>query len=127
MRMDGEFGCGGKNRKMERFLEVCLLILLYHEEGYGYGLIEQLAYFGFHAEELNAGTLYRTLRKMEKEGMVTSDWAEGGPGPRRRVYSITETGKTDLDQWIGVLEQKRQRIDTLIARYHDMMPGPEEG
>ena len=111
--------CTGKNHKMERFLEACLLLLLYQEAGYGYGLVEQLEYFGFPEEDLNISTLYRTLRKMEKEGMVTSDWEEGGQGPKRRVYLITELGKKDLDQWVMILVERRQRIDKLVNRYND--------
>ena len=112
-------GQKGKSHKMERFLEVCLLVLLYDEVGYGYGLIEELEYFGFSREELNVSTLYRTLRKMEKENLVTSLWEEGGPGPRRRVYKITKDGKVHLDQWITVLESRKKRIEKVIKKYDD--------
>ena len=72
--------CNNKHHKMERFLEMCLLLLLFEKPGYGYGLIEQLEYFGFLQEELNVGSLYRVLRKMENEKLVISDW-EKGTGP----------------------------------------------
>lgn len=111
--------CQGKQHKMERFLEVCCLLLLYDEVGYGYGLIEDLEYFGFSAEELNVGTLYRTLRKMEKEALVTSSWEEGGPGPKRRVYEITDVGKQELNQWIHVLKARKARIERLIGKYEE--------
>jgi len=104
---------------MERFLEVCLLLLLYEEIGYGYGLIEQLASFGFSEDDLNVSTLYRTLRKMENEGLVTSIWEEGGQGPRRRVYEITMNGKGDLDQWIRILKVRKSRIESLISKYDE--------
>lgn len=106
-----------KPRHMEKFLEVCLLLLLYDEIGYGYGLIEQLAQFGFSEDELNVSTLYRTLRKMENEGLVTSLWEEGGQGPRRRVYEITANGKTELDQWIKILKVRKSRIESLVSKY----------
>ena len=112
-----EFCCNSKHHKMERFLEVCLLLLLYDEAGYGYGFIEQLAFFGFTQDELNVSTLYRTLRKMEKEEWVTSFWEEGGPGPKRRVYEITENGKNELDLWIKILKARKARIEKLIGRY----------
>ena len=111
--------CNSKHHKMERFLEVCLLLLLYDEVGYGYGLTEQLSFLGFSEDELNVSTLYRTLRKMEKEDLVTSSWEEGGQGPRRRVYEITENGKKELDQLIKVLKVRKARIEKLIARYDE--------
>jgi DNA-binding PadR family transcriptional regulator len=116
---DQDLFCTSKSHKMERFLEVCLLLLLYDGVGYGYGFIEQLEYFGFSQDELNVSTLYRTLRKMEKENLVSSFWEEGGPGPKRRVYEIMEGGKTNLAQWINVLEIRKSRIEKLIKKYED--------
>ncbi|HPF19589.1 MAG TPA: helix-turn-helix transcriptional regulator, partial [Bacillota bacterium] len=86
---------------------------------YGYGLIEQLASFGFSEAGLNMSTLYRTLRKMENEGLVTSQWEEGGQGPKRRVYEITKDGKNELDQWIGILKIRKSRIEVLINQYDE--------
>ncbi|MGD9677674.1 MAG: PadR family transcriptional regulator [Vulcanibacillus sp.] len=111
--------CTSKHEKMERFLEVCLLLLLYDEVGYGYGLIEQLTFFGFSEDDLNVSTLYRTLRKMENENLVTSLWENGGPGPKRRVYEITENGKEELRQWIYILKVRKDRIEKLIGRYDE--------
>jgi DNA-binding PadR family transcriptional regulator len=119
MEKDHDLFFTSKSHKMERFLEVCLLLLLYDEAGYGYGLIEQLEYFGFSQEELNVSTLYRTLRKMEKGGLVSSIWEEGGQGPRRRVYEITESGKRNLEQWIKILEIRKARIEKLILKYEN--------
>jgi PadR family transcriptional regulator, regulatory protein PadR len=113
--------CMGKPHHMERFLEVCLLMLLYDEIGYGYGRIEQLSFYGFSENELNVSTLYRTLRKMENESLVTSMWEEGGPGPKRRVYEITQTGKKDLDQWIQILKARKARIEKLIGKYDEKL------
>ena len=73
--------------------------------------------FGFEKEQFNVGSLYRSLRKMEREGAVSSGWEEGGTGPRRRVYQITETGKEQLAQWIRMLTQRKRRIESLLARY----------
>lgn len=109
--------CSSKPPHMERFLEVCLLLLLYDEIGYGYGLVEQLTSFGFSEADLNVSTLYRTLRKMENEGLVTSLWKESGQGPKRRVYEITTNGKNELDQWIRILKVRKSRIESLINKY----------
>jgi DNA-binding PadR family transcriptional regulator len=109
-----------KSHKMERFLEVCLLLLLYNDVGYGYGLVEELSYFGFSEEELNVSTLYRTLRNMEKEKLVESFWEEGGQGPKRRVYRISEYGKAELDQRIRIMRMRKARIERLIGRYAEL-------
>src|SRR5215213_6497586 len=68
------------------------LVILREENSYGYELMGRLEELGF--EEINAGSLYRTLRQMEKEGLCKSEWdtSEGG-GPARRIYYITEAGQ----------------------------------
>lgn len=119
MKREGALFCNSKPHHMERFLEVCLLLLLYDEIGYGYGLVEQLASFGFSEDDLNVSTLYRTLRKMEHEGLVTSLWEEGGQGPKRRVYEITRNGKNELDQWIRILKVRKSRIESIIIKYDE--------
>lgn len=111
--------CEIKHQKMERFLEICLLLLLFDQEGYGYGLIEQLALFGFTAEELNIGSLYRSLRKLEDQSLVSSVWEEASGGPKRRVYTITQRGKEELHNWIPILKERKSRIEQLIRTYEE--------
>lgn len=117
MKTEQSIFCNHKPHHMERFLEVCLLLLLYDEIGYGYGLVEQLAQFGFAESDLNVSTLYRTLRKMESEGLVISGWEQGGQGPRRRVYEITAAGRDELDQWVKILKTRKSRIEALVGAY----------
>jgi poly-beta-hydroxybutyrate-responsive repressor len=64
-----------------------ILLTLREWNSYGYELMERAAAFGFEA--MNPGTLYRTLRQMEKEGIVESTWETSRGGPARRMYSIT--------------------------------------
>lgn len=111
--------CEGKYQKMERLLEICLLLLLFDQDGYGYGLIEQLTDFGFTGEDLNIGSLYRTLRKLEDQTLVSSVWEVASGGPKRRVYTITERGKFELHNWIPVLKERKSRIEQLIEAYEE--------
>jgi len=53
MKEEGVIFCSVRPYRMERFLKGCLVFLLYDEIGYGYGLIIQLAYFGFPEVDLN--------------------------------------------------------------------------
>ena len=110
-------GPPGTCAHMEHFLETCLLLLIDETPDHGYSLLERLGEFGFPTECLNVGTLYRTLRRLEEEGLANSDWEEGGQGPRRRVYTITEKGKATLATWIQIIRGNKARIERLLARY----------
>jgi len=62
-------------------------------------------------------TFYRTLRQMEKDGMVSSSWDTSEGGPARRVYSITEAGEAYLKYWAESLDQYQRMMDTFFRLY----------
>ena len=109
--------CHGRAQSMERFLEISLLVLLYDTKGYGYLLMEKLEDFGFSAEVMNIGSLYRVLRKMEHDDLVASSWEQGAHGPKRRVYQITDEGKRMLDIWIQHVRRRKETIEYLLGTY----------
>jgi poly-beta-hydroxybutyrate-responsive repressor len=76
---------------------------------------EYLRGVGFLSLEMS--TLYRTLRQLEKDGLLRSTWEPGPTGPARRVYSLTDVGRTWLDQWAGALDMYRQMLDQFFGLY----------
>lgn len=80
-----------------------LLLLLAESPGHGYELVERLKEVGF--TEGRAGSLYRELRRLEDEGLVTSHWeASQTRGPARRVYELTTRGRRSLRACIAGAE-----------------------
>jgi poly-beta-hydroxybutyrate-responsive repressor len=73
------------------------------------------AVLGFEA--MNPGTMYRTLRQMEENGVVKSKWETTGDGPARRVYCITQAGEAYLDFWANSLKQYQETMDTFFRLY----------
>lgn len=64
----------------------CLRAL--REPGYGYALLEQLDAAGF---EVHGNTLYPLLRRLEGQGLLTSDWNTDDSRPRK-FYRTTAEG-----------------------------------
>src|SRR5215212_3259577 len=91
------------------------LVLLREESSYGYELMERLEGFGF--EQISAGSLYRTLRRAEKEGLSKSEWETSEAGPARRVYAITEAGEEYLAAWAQACEQYQHVMDSFARAY----------
>jgi len=83
--------------RSRNWLVPIVLLMLREWSSYGYELMEKMATFGLAA--MNPGTFYRTLRQMEKNGMVHSRWDTSEAGPARRIYSITEAGEAYLQFW----------------------------
>src|SRR5215204_6009778 len=91
------------------------LVLLREEKSYGYELMERLEQFGF--EQVRAGTLYKTLRRMEQEGLCRSEWETSEGGPARRMYSITEDGESYLAAWAEACKQYQNVMDSFARAY----------
>ena len=96
-----------KPRLHGELLSTSLLAFLKGWNAYGYQLAQKLAAAGL--PESDSGTVYRTLRQLEKAGMVSSFWDTSESGPARRMYSLTRAGELFLSGWIDVL-QNYQKI-----------------
>jgi poly-beta-hydroxybutyrate-responsive repressor len=107
----------------KNWLVPILLLMLRQWSSYGYELMEKMSTFGLVA--MNPGTFYRTLRQMEKDGMVSSSWDTSEGGPARRMYSITDAGETYLNYWAESLNQYQRMMDTFFRLYTGQ-PTPRE-
>jgi len=104
-------------RRIARFLEPCLLLLLRGDASHGYNLVDALSQFGFAPGTVDASVVYRMLREMEVGGWVTSQWDTAGSGPPRRVYQVTPEGEAYLAAWVDDLRYTREELDRFIAFY----------
>jgi len=58
------------------------------------------AYFG-RGRPLPFGQVYATLARLARDGKAVAGEAERGAGPERKRYSITETGKSEVEGWLA--------------------------
>ncbi len=100
-----------------RFVEPVLLLIL-REKGrsYGYDLLGSLAEHAFTDGEIEKAVLYRTLRRLEQNGYITSDWDTEEPGPARRVYTLTKEGKGHLREWGEVLSKVADAMTRFVHK-----------
>ena len=104
----------------KNWLEPVILVSLRDWNSYGYELMERLTQFGF--EVMNPGTMYRTLRRMEKNGHVKSEWETSMGGPARRRYYVTEAGEMYLNFWVEGIKHYQQMMDVFFQLYTGRRP-----
>jgi DNA-binding PadR family transcriptional regulator len=76
------------------------LALLATERGHGYELRQALQQeFGELLPALNAGQIYSTLARLERDGLVVGEHV-AGDSRRKRVYELTDAGRAELARWI---------------------------
>lgn len=78
------------------------------QERYGYDLISRL---GDHGLEIEQGTLYPLLRRLEEQGLLTSEWNVEGSRPRR-YYQISPAGQQLLEE----LAVEWKELSTIIQK-----------
>lgn len=108
-------------RRIDRFLEPCLLLLLHCREAHGYELLEDLKPFGFDQDPVDSSTVYRFLRTIEELGLVTSRWDAGSAGPARRLYQLTEEGDRYLAGWVDDLQETDRVLHHFLKTYDTHM------
>ena len=97
-----------------RFVEPVVLLLLKKKgHSYGYDLSADLQEHALTDAEIERGALYRTLRQLEMNGNVKSEWETDNGGPARRVYKLTKRGERHLGEWATVLEH----VSKSMARF----------
>jgi PadR family transcriptional regulator len=104
-------------RRIQRFLEPCLLMLLHSSEAHGYELLDRLEPFGFDQDPVELSTVYRILRDLEDRGFVQSHWDAGDAGPARRLYQLTEEGDRYLAWWVQDLRATDQVLHHFLDTY----------
>jgi PadR family transcriptional regulator PadR len=108
------------SKKSERYIQPSILMTLKYKPSYGYELIKDISQFGFVEGYAPPGMIYRHLRQMEENGLVSSEWATEGTGPAKRVYQLTMEGSEVLDYWIGYMREQAQRLQGFIEQYENI-------
>ncbi len=76
-------------------LDLLVLSVLAPRPLHGYAVIETLRDSSEQAFDLPEGTIYPVLHRLERAGMLSSDWKVHG-GRRRRTYRLTDAGRREL-------------------------------
>ncbi|MGD8451821.1 MAG: PadR family transcriptional regulator [Phycisphaerae bacterium] len=79
-------------------LQTILLQVVAPQPTYGYEICKRLRQRSGGALDLNEGSLYPALHKLERDGLLTSRWEPTEDGRRRKYYAITPAGQQQLEQ-----------------------------
>src|SRR5438093_5124036 len=95
-------------------LDMIILRTLALEPMHGYGIgvrIEQISRGVF---QVNAGSLFPALRRLERDGLIKGEWAATENNRRAKYYSLTAPGRAGLKQVSGGGEVRWARIAAIL-------------
>jgi PadR family transcriptional regulator PadR len=104
----------GKERRITQMrkgiLELAVMAVLCQERHYGYSLVRVLSETG--SISLKEGTIYPILGRLDREGIVSSEWIESAQGPPRKYYTLTPAGRQLFEE----LSQEFELLASLVQR-----------
>jgi PadR family transcriptional regulator PadR len=124
LRHSQDYPCTCAMGNLYRFVEPVVLLLLKKKgHSYGYDLAGALHEHALTDAEIERAALYRTLRQLEKNGNVVSEWDVDTGGPARRVYKLTARGEKHLDEWAAVLQHVSKSMARFVREAHSLRDG----
>jgi PadR family transcriptional regulator, regulatory protein PadR len=95
-----EYPDDSKDRRITQLrkgiLELAVMGVLYHERHYGYSLVRVLTETG--SMSIKEGTIYPILARLDRDGLVRSEWMESDQGPPRKYYTLTPLGRQAFNE-----------------------------
>jgi PadR family transcriptional regulator len=97
-------------------LDMIVLQTLRWGPRHGYGIAQLIRSTSSNALQVETGSLYPALHRLEKQKLISADWDTSDNGQRVRVYTLTAAGKKEL-----VAERSRwDQMSTAIAAIFNM-------
>lgn len=99
-------------------LDMLVLKALQLEPMHGWGITERIQQWSEDVLQLGQGTLYPALYRLERQGLVRSEWKITENSRRARYYSLTREGRrhfgTELAQWRRTSRAVNLVLDTTL-------------
>lgn len=113
----GKCICSGKS--LDRMLRPAILTILSDKvQGlHGYAVEQELQTLKFFRDQPPDYTgLYRLLKRMESEELLSSTKSDSEAGPSKRVYRLTDHGRRCLARWLNSLTRYQEMLEDLLTR-----------
>lgn len=98
-------------------LEGCILAIIGCRETYGYEIAETLGRYGFG--RIAEGTIYPLLLRLEKNGLVSTEYRASELGPKRKYYSLSEAGRKELSGFIESYRELESAVNRLLKEENE--------
>jgi PadR family transcriptional regulator, regulatory protein PadR len=92
-----------KSDLLQGTLDLLLLKTIAPSPAHGYAIAQRILISSQEVLQVQQGSLYPALHRLERKGLITSKWKESDNGRMAKFYSLTATGRkqlnAELDQW----------------------------
>ena len=100
------------------FIETLILWIIHKQPLHGYGVKKKIEEITTGSYTPKSGAIYTILRRMEKKGLLTSQWNERTGKKDRRVYRITDQGEILLKTRLKIMKERIGLLERMISYYN---------
>ena len=100
-------------------LSLLILSLLERRAMYGYELAATVRQETDGAFQWKAGSLYPSLHKLEKDGLIRAEWQGKSEGRQRKYYQLTEAGRAALAEKTEAWASISKAVNQVLERTHE--------
>ena len=96
-------------------LDLLILKVLAPEPLHGYAIAQRLQQVSRDVVQVQQGTLYPALHRLEAQGLIEASWELSDKGKRAKYYALTRSGRKQLTAGQSKWEQLAQAIGKVLA------------
>ena len=109
----------GRSRRGGSLVQLLILMTLYLSPMHGYKLLGEVNELMAGRMPMKTGSLYTILRRMEKAGLLESEWDKDHSRLKRRIYKPSNEGVEMLKNGRNMVEEQRRAIDEMMTFYNE--------
>ena len=103
-----------KGDLLQGTLDMLVLNALQLEPMHGWGITERLEQWSERVLQLGQGTLYPALYRLERQGLIRSEWKITAHNRRARYYSLTRVGRRHLDDELAHWRRVSRAVNLVL-------------
>jgi PadR family transcriptional regulator PadR len=95
-------------------LDILVLKALQLEPMHGWGITERIEQWSERVLQLGQGTLYPALYRLERQGLIQSDWKVTENNRRARYYALTRAGRRQLTEEVAQWRRMSRAVNCVL-------------
>jgi transcriptional regulator len=103
-----------KGELLQGTLDMLVLKALQLEPMHGWGITERIEQWSERVLQLGQGTLYPALYRLERQGLIRSEWKVTANNRRARYYAMTRAGRRQLGDELAQWRRMSRAINLVL-------------
>jgi transcriptional regulator len=106
---------GKPNDLVQGTLDLLILRTLSPQPMHGWAIAKRIQQLSSEVLQVQQGSLYPALHRLEQQGWIEAEWAESETGRQAKFYSLTAAGRGQLEKETANWNRLSAAIDLIVA------------